>query len=448
MDQESFRKLLQTPRVGSSSATGSRGSLLASASESSKSGSKAKTISASEPAFKPRKVKKAGGAYRDRAAERRVGEGNDFAQVEAVLEDFERTRESEGHDKDSYQKIDAQRAYLGGDASHTILVKGLDVALLEQNKARLIPEVDDETLEAAFTGAAVPKKRTREDIVRELKAKRAGGGDVGGAEGANGAGEIKEGTVTDLEGAKRAGKFKPIGFKPIGGGDEKKKKRKEKEGGKDGERKKKKRKVDAATAEPVSELVPAPLAKPIPLPVHEPEPEPEPVDEDLDIFADAGEYEGVDLSDDDEHDTGGAAEEGEMDSTPLPLPSLGGWFATEEGEAEPVHPPSPPRRRPEDVRMRSPGPEDELDEDDERPPEMMRLVPLSSSAIPSIRDLLDADQAPHKKGGKKKGKGAGKDSTKEKDGKEKEKEAEKRAERDYKRLKEYTDKKAARPGAK
>ena len=41
-----------------------------------------KTIDASKPAFKPRKVKKQSDAkYRDRAAERRGGEGNDYAQA-------------------------------------------------------------------------------------------------------------------------------------------------------------------------------------------------------------------------------------------------------------------------------------------------------------------------------------------------------------------------------
>ncbi|KZP25530.1 hypothetical protein FIBSPDRAFT_1041369 [Athelia psychrophila] len=464
MDQESFRKLLQAPRVGASSAAVSRGSLLTSAS-TSKSGSKTKTISASEPAFKPRKLKKAGD-YRDRAAERRVGEGNDFAQVEAVLEDFERTQASEAQDKET---IDAQRAYLGGDAAHTILVKGLDVSLFEQNKARLVPEVDDDTLEAALEEAVAPKKRTREDIVRELKAKRAGAGDVGGAEGSEAAPDAKAGAAGGLEGAKRAGKFKPIGFKPIGAADEKKKKRKEKEGGKEGDRKKKKRKVDAPPAVPEPVTAPAPAPETKPSPVHEPAPEPEIVDEDMDIFADAGEYEGVDLGEDDDdadnevRGEGEEGEEGELQSTTLPPPARGAWFASEEAEAGPAHPPPPPGDR-DDVDMRGPRLDEEPEDGEEdQPPEMMRLVPLASSAIPSIRDLLDADRAPNKKGGKdKKGKGAGKDRERDKEGKdskegkegrekkegkEKEKDAEKRAERDYKKLKEYTDKKAARSAA-
>ena len=42
------------------------------------------------PAFKPRKVKKASEDYRDRAEERRLGKEGDYAQVEAILEEFEK----------------------------------------------------------------------------------------------------------------------------------------------------------------------------------------------------------------------------------------------------------------------------------------------------------------------------------------------------------------------
>jgi hypothetical protein len=54
------------------------------------------TKDASAPAFKPRKVKKKDeGPYRDRAEERRLGKANDYAQVEAVLEEFERRNADE-----------------------------------------------------------------------------------------------------------------------------------------------------------------------------------------------------------------------------------------------------------------------------------------------------------------------------------------------------------------
>jgi hypothetical protein len=89
--QDSFRLLLQTQKPGSSASPSGRTS----------STSKPyvcvhrqkwlintnnyiirKTIDASQPAFKPRKVKKASEPqYRDRAAERRQGGGNDYAEV-------------------------------------------------------------------------------------------------------------------------------------------------------------------------------------------------------------------------------------------------------------------------------------------------------------------------------------------------------------------------------
>jgi IK cytokine len=49
--------------------------------------------------------------------------------------------------------VEEQRRYLGGDSDHSILVKGLDFALLEQNKARLAStqsKQDDEALEEVF----------------------------------------------------------------------------------------------------------------------------------------------------------------------------------------------------------------------------------------------------------------------------------------------------------
>lgn len=84
MDQASFRQLLQTPKASSSTSTASsahvRGSLLAAATTAGKK--KQKTVDASQPAFKPRTLKKNKGEdYRDRAGERRLGVNNDFAQV-------------------------------------------------------------------------------------------------------------------------------------------------------------------------------------------------------------------------------------------------------------------------------------------------------------------------------------------------------------------------------
>ena len=72
-----------------------------------------------------------------------------------------------------------------------------------------------------------------------------------------------------------------------------------------------------------------------PPPPSEPEPEPEPVDEDFDIFAGAGEYQGIPEGDDasDNESDGGEPH--------IPEPSLsvkGGWFG--DAEHEPIPPPA------------------------------------------------------------------------------------------------------------
>ena len=92
MDQESFRQLLSTTGASSSKSASNvssghvRGSLLAATDGTSKK-KKQKTADALQPAFKPRTLKKSanGDAYRDRAAERRLGVNNDYAQVRLLL---------------------------------------------------------------------------------------------------------------------------------------------------------------------------------------------------------------------------------------------------------------------------------------------------------------------------------------------------------------------------
>ncbi|KAJ7879915.1 hypothetical protein B0H14DRAFT_3129458 [Mycena olivaceomarginata] len=449
MDQDSFRRMLET---GSGSTKKqpqkSRGSLLVSGGTAALTDSTAnrrKTIGASEPAFKPRKVKKADAKYRDRAAERRVGEGNDYAEVEAVLEDFEkRLGDNTAVCLDGFAQTDEQRRYLGGDSDHSILVKGLDVALLEQNKAKASRStVDDDSLEQAFMEAAseptVPKKRTREDIIRELKEKK----------GVKSSAPVNDGA---LDAAKKQGKFKPIGFKPIGGAEDKPKKKKAKADGADGERKKKKRKVEAAAS--TEQKGEADSRMPAP-PSNAPEADPQtpsssklplPEDdtpEDFDIFADAGEYQGLDLGDEEDEDGAAttrkpdnpAPEDGIEESAPPPRK----WFDEDEPDPAPSTSKLP---LPAALEKSPPRP---VDEDEEGEVEQMRLVPLASSALPSIKDLLAMDEAANssnkwkkKKDKKKAGKG---DADDEDAAPKKKMTAEVKAERDYKRLKSYTDKK-------
>ncbi|KAK0188664.1 hypothetical protein F5146DRAFT_1140209 [Armillaria mellea] len=407
MDQDSFRQLLQS--------SSSR------AAPSSRPGVKqAKTISASEPAFKPRKVKKEA-KYRDRAAERRVGGENDYAQVEAILDDFNKRTADQGKD---VVRSTRNAATFGGDSEHTILVKGLDVALLEQNKVKAAGSlVDDDTLEKAFLGeipdseSTVPKKRTREDIVRELKAKRSKTGD-----------SHQPPATTDVP--LPSNKFKPIGFKPINQGDAETKKKKKKK--KNGDAGKKKRKIEATVKpEETSQTLPSELPKgsPDPLPALKPEPEQE-LPEDFDIFEGAGEYEGLNVSDNDSDNDvlplkDNTSPPDELSSRP------GGWFNDD------LPPPvASQSMSPLDV-VPAPAPiplpsvpdEDEEEDDDDRP---VRLVPLESSALPSIKDFLlmdkTAETSEKRRKRKEKNKGA-----KEATGESKKLNAEAKADRDYKK---------------
>ncbi|KAF8659829.1 hypothetical protein AX16_001714 [Volvariella volvacea WC 439] len=511
MDQDAFRQLLSTSKTSKQSTTSGHSSGFTYGPKSKQQDSKKpKTIDASQPAFKPRKVKSGDGAegkYRDRAAERRGGEGNEFTAAEALLAELQKNTTDK-------KELEEKRQYLGGDGTHSILVKGLDMALLEQNKARqaAMTTADDEDLENAFievkTGGTDPssqkeaqpqKKKSRAELIKELKEKRNAG--ENGVEGGK-----------ELENVKAQGKFKPIGFKPIGsssaasgsgnaeeGKEKKKKKRVKAEGGEEkekekGERKKKKRKVegeegttsasapdgsrgasggevdaqgdvqmeDGATATTTNGT--ASTSK-LPPPVAEPEP----IDEDLDIFADAGDYDDL-LSAD---ESGSDAEEKksrekakdsksseEPPTTSLPARN---WFSTEDDEEyipRPFKPasPGPSASAPGAGSSSDPkGRGTELEEgeeqqgqnqDQEEEEQLVRLQPLASSALPSIKDFLAMDEAAEAAERKKKRKeknkkkaGGGEEGSGSGSGSGKKVSAEVKVDRDYKRLKSYQEKK-------
>lgn len=223
-----------------------------------------------------------------------------------------------------------------------------------------------------------------------------------------------------LEEAKKAGKFKPIGFKPIGTPEEgKTKKKKGKELEKDGERKKKKRRIEGGRAEQ-HEMPPPPLPDKISHLASTPaESEPEPTPEDFDIFADAGEYEGIDLGDDDDDNDKGPNQAPESTEEPSMNPRKR-WFETDEDQR-----PQPHASKTAD-KAHSPPPTS----DEEDPEQPTRLVPLQSSAIPSIRDLLAMDGAQDKRKKRKDKKKGGKDINPEE---KKKVTAEAKVDRDYKR---------------
>jgi IK cytokine len=302
--------------------------------------------------------------------------------------------------------VDAQRRYLGGDSDHSILVKGLDFALLEQNKAHLAStssKQDDEALEEVFAqksstlSAPTSTKRSRADIIKELKEKRANG---------DGSEQPKEEAVAEKR--TDSSKFRPIGFKPIGTSAEEKVKRKKKKEG--SEPKKKKRKVESSTVDAGerASLKGAATSPPPPVehaastsasnrPIQE-----ETVEDDLDIFADAGEYKGLEVgSDDDDSDDNGP--ETGHERPPCPGPSVAsvadaprrGWFNDDPAEPEPG-PEAPPPKAP--AEQRTPIPEATVEAEEEQ---SARLAPLTSSAMPSIRDFLAMDEAVEKEENRK-----------------------------------------------
>lgn len=267
--------------------------------------------------------------------------------------------------------------------------------MLEQQRAKTdrISKDDLDELDKAFqesathTETAEPstKKKSRDALLQQLKQKRD-------------AGELApaQSEAKPLDSAKQQGKFKPIGFKPIGSSTKKRK-----EGGGE-EKKKKKRKVEGTTADETSKSAPAPngpeptqkTASTPALQVHEPES----LDDDFDIFAGAGEYAVIDI--DEDEDEGGSAqpklthdktdvEEGEV-AAPAPRR---GWFDDE--EREPILPPKPADDQIQAPKISAvatsiqPAQSDEEMEDD-RP---MRLAGLESSTVPSIKDLLEMDDA-------------------------------------------------------
>ncbi|CAE6540490.1 unnamed protein product [Rhizoctonia solani] len=413
MNQDSFRLLLNSSKPSSGGVVQSkaynRGSLLTSGSSG---------VIPQEPSqatFKPRKVKKpVDSKYRDRAAERRGGE-NEYAEVEGLLEDFEKRMGGEKR-----ETIDERRKYLGGDATHTILVKGLDFALLEQQRAREESRDDlDDDLESAFQGNPTAasskeepsteaqtqgKKRTRAELLAELKQSR----EAHESQGAKSSTKAEE--IEALERAKQAGKFKPMGSRSFAPVEKKKKKKKKTIVGDE------KQQANDAKAYPpgASEKAVSPAKTPSQEPAigaaiqdteleyksdalvpHAPlvpkqalAPSVEEI-EDIDPFADAGEYEPEYGHDD--SDAESAPRDNPQSSV---LVGRRNWF--NDPEPEPVNPPTPPPRVATET-----GPEP-------GPSRPMRLESLAASAIPSISDFLAMDKEEEarekKKAKKEKGK--------------------------------------------
>ncbi|KNE69882.1 hypothetical protein AMAG_20129 [Allomyces macrogynus ATCC 38327] len=174
LSQDDFRRLLQTPRApgagsaarprapkpGSNSASTPRDDLrprhLKRPKPAATSDDRAGTPS-TDAAASPATESK----YRDRAAERRDGVNRDYEASDAVVAALQ-----------GQPMTSETSQFLGGDAAHTHLVKGLDVSLLRQERERIRAQRAETTGPAA--AAAVPDA----DQVGEEEEKRSGASDL------------------------------------------------------------------------------------------------------------------------------------------------------------------------------------------------------------------------------------------------------------------------------
>lgn len=242
-----------------------------------------------------------------------------------------------------------------------------------------------------------------------------------------------------MEDATKTSKFKPIGFKPVGGEKEKKKQIKH---DRNGEKKKKKKKEKEPTE--VGQQAEVTSAGPSLVPEEKANaslPAEEALEEDVDIFGDVGEYEGLDTGDDEDDEDAMNVERHRptaySPSTDVPEPSgTSGrkkrWFL-EDDEPGSSHSAPPPLPSPlASTSTSAPPPVSSSLEDEETYEDApMRLVPLSSSALPSIKEFLAMDKAAENEDKKRKRKEKNKNK---KDGEGSKLTAEGRAERDYKRF--------------
>ncbi|GAA6049350.1 hypothetical protein JCM3770_007302 [Rhodotorula araucariae] len=357
---------------------------------------------------KPQRPKKAptGEEYRDRAAERRAGRDGDFADAEKMLHDL-KSRETFSEE---------QLQYLGGDAHHSVLVKGLDHALLARKKHEAALQADaepddvEDALDEAFVAAApapapasAPKggaRKSRDELLAELKALRAGSGS-GAAVGA------MKGVAPDQEsrfkpiGADRKGKGKEgaagAGWKAVGAA----------AGAGDGAGdKKKRRKKKVAPAAPTSaaapgaptppaEKAPSPPPALVPLPPAVPD-----FDDNGDIFGDVGEYAGG-LGTDSESESDNAEPRAPAPAE-APASVTGAKRKYFDDEDEPGLTLSTAPDAVTDLAARQAAADaaaaaaaDLGDDGDAVPAEgapPVRLQGLSGSRVPSARELLDMDK--------------------------------------------------------
>eukprot|EP00039_Didymoeca_costata_P011688 m.165260 g.165260 ORF g.165260 m.165260 type:complete len:507 (-) comp15256_c1_seq1:56-1576(-) len=159
LTQDDFRKLMMTPRPGATSSLAESASTATATTETvakkkidpAKRKKKKEYLKRVEE--KKAEAKEKEDKYRDRAAERRKGINKDYEDHEKLLEAYKDVAPAGSDEEGDASAIDKQKQeiekskYLGGDIKHTHLVKGLDFALLEKERARLAAEENEEQSE-------------------------------------------------------------------------------------------------------------------------------------------------------------------------------------------------------------------------------------------------------------------------------------------------------------
>ncbi|CAG8487599.1 7692_t:CDS:2 [Paraglomus brasilianum] len=171
LNQDDFRKLLQTPRPGD--ATSKIGSLGTASNRqrlippqtprvggnTSSTVTKAETL-ISKPRksrfIKPTPTSPPHNQYRDRAAERRENANPDYQDTEQILKALNQTETL------ASKTVYEQSKYLGGDTEHTHLVKGLDFALLTKVRNELSKEGQEDEDEDTTRELERLKEETQE----------------------------------------------------------------------------------------------------------------------------------------------------------------------------------------------------------------------------------------------------------------------------------------------
>ncbi|KAI8052163.1 RED-like protein N-terminal region-domain-containing protein [Syncephalis plumigaleata] len=206
LTQDDFRRLLQTPRPHTSqsaSVEADAQSTQAAAATTTPAATRTNTTDNKREFARPRPRKQRperssnymddadnedsqpSGRYRDRAKERREGINPDYAESERILASLADNEQlladlhKEKHDEVTSERLARQQMeerskLLGGDVSHTHLVKGLDYSLLDRRRREIQQDdiVDQDVTMEDGTGLIREKEKATTEQATSTKKKK------------------------------------------------------------------------------------------------------------------------------------------------------------------------------------------------------------------------------------------------------------------------------------